>query len=26
LEAKLVLPRLQSVTIAYGTAGERPVD
>jgi signal transduction histidine kinase len=26
LEAKLVLPRLQSVTIAYGTAGTRPVD
>jgi signal transduction histidine kinase len=26
LEAKLVLPRLQSVTIAYGSAGERPVD
>jgi signal transduction histidine kinase len=26
LEARLVLPRLQSVTIAYGTAGERPVD
>ncbi len=26
LEAKLVLPRLQSVTIAYGNAGERPVD
>jgi signal transduction histidine kinase len=26
LEAKLVLPRLQSVTIAYGNAAERPVD
>ena len=26
LEAKLVLPRLQSVTIAYGNAGERSVD
>ncbi len=26
LEAKLALPRLQSVTIAYGNAGERPVD
>jgi signal transduction histidine kinase len=26
LEARLVLPRLQSVTIAYGNAGERPVD
>ncbi len=26
LEAKLVLPRLQSVTIDYGSAGERPVD
>ena len=26
LEARLVLPRLQSVTIAYGTPGERPVD
>ena len=26
LEAKLVLPRLQSVTIAYGTPDERPVD
>jgi signal transduction histidine kinase len=26
LEAKLSLPRLQSVTIAYGNAGERPVD
>jgi signal transduction histidine kinase len=26
LEAKLVLPRLQSVTIAYGTPAERPVD
>ena len=26
LEARLVLPRLQSVTIAYGKAGERPVD
>jgi signal transduction histidine kinase len=26
LEAKLVLPRLQSVTIAYGTPNERPVD
>jgi signal transduction histidine kinase len=26
LEAKLVLPRLQSVTIAYGNAGIRPVD
>lgn len=26
LEAKLVLPRLQSVTIAYGVAGERAVD
>ena len=26
LEAKLVLPRLQSVTIAYGTANQRPVD
>ena len=26
LEAKLVLPRLQSVTIAYGAAGKRPLD
>jgi signal transduction histidine kinase len=26
LEAKLVLPRLQSVTIAYGNTGERSVD
>ena len=26
LEAKLVLPRLQSVTIAYGTPNQRPVD
>lgn len=26
LEARLVLPRLQSVTIAYGNAGERSVD
>jgi signal transduction histidine kinase len=26
LEAKLVLPRLQSVTIAYGSAGTRAVD
>lgn len=26
LEAKLVLPRLQLVTIAYGAAGERPLD
>jgi signal transduction histidine kinase len=26
LEATLVLPRLQSVTIAYGTADDRPVD
>ena len=26
LEAKLVLPRLQLVTIAYGATGERPLD